>query len=88
MPVLILAISENLDKLFKYGGLTTITTLGELRRVMVMAKDLAVVLVVTVGGTENSWAHRTSEMLYMVLPVKCCNVRSSQGPIAFEADQV
>lgn len=69
MPVLILAIAEDFDKLLQDCCLATITFLRKLGRVMVMTVDAAFMLVVRVLRTENSWADATREVLDMVLAI-------------------
>lgn len=46
VPVLILAVAENLDKLLEDGGVTAMTALSKLRGVVEMAIHLALVLVI------------------------------------------
>ncbi len=53
VPVLVLAIPEDLDKLLKDGGLASAATLGELGGVVIVAVDAAVVFVVAVLGAED-----------------------------------
>ena len=72
--MLVLAISKYLDKLLQYCRLTTIATLGELRRVMVMTIHLPIMLIVTVLRAEYRRAHRACKMVYMVLLVQRRNI--------------
>jgi hypothetical protein len=48
MPVLILPVSENLDELLEDGVVTTMTSLGKPRRVVIVAVDISLVLVIAV----------------------------------------
>ena len=52
--MLVLAISENLNELFQNCSVTSIASLCELGRIMVMAVDFALVLVVAVLCSEHS----------------------------------
>lgn len=67
MPVLVLSIPEYFHELLQNSSLAAIAALCELCRVMVMTVDLVIVLVVAVLGAENCRAHRTCEVIYMVL---------------------
>lgn len=53
MPVLILAIAIDLDKLFEDGGFASSTPGGVMDRVVVVAIDLVVVLIVGILGTKD-----------------------------------
>lgn len=53
MPVLVLAVPEDLDKLLQNGGLAAVAALRELGRIMVVAVDISVVFVVAVLGAED-----------------------------------
>lgn len=53
MPVLVLAIAEDLDKLFQNSGLTAVAALGELGRVVEVTVHLALVFVVGILSTED-----------------------------------
>jgi len=74
MPVLVLTVSEDLDKLLQDGSLATTAALGELCRVVVVAVDLALMLVVAILGTKHSWAQRTGEVVDMILAVQGCDI--------------
>jgi hypothetical protein len=50
--MLILAVAENLDKLFQDGGLTAVTALSELSGVVEVTVHLALMLVVRILSTE------------------------------------
>jgi len=64
------------------------TSLSELCRVVVVAVDVALVLIVAVLGTENSRANGAREMLDMIFAIECCNVRGSQGLAASIAEEI
>ena len=69
MPVLILPVSEDLDKLLQYRRLTSIAPLSVSRRVVIVTENLSVVLVITILCPEDGWADRAREMLNMVFAV-------------------
>ncbi len=72
--MLVLAVPEDLDKLLEDGRLAAATPLGELCRVVVVAVDVAVVLVVAVRGPKygraqeqvkwSTWYLRSSAVMY------------------------
>ena len=70
MPVLILAISVNLDELLEYCCLTSITFLSKSSRVMIMAVYVAFMLVIAVRRPKNSGTDRASEMLNVIFALE------------------
>ena len=72
--MLILAVSEDLNELFQNCSLASITALGELCGVVVMAIDLAIMLVVAILCTENGRTHGASEMLDVILSIECRDI--------------
>lgn len=88
MPVLVLAISEDLDKLFQNRSPAAIASLGELGRVVIVAVNLAIVFVVAVLRAKNGWADRAGKVIDMILVIESCDVRAPQGAIALVADEV
>jgi hypothetical protein len=88
VPVLVLAIAEDLDKLFEDGRLATVASLGKLGRVVVMAEDGTLVLVVAVGRAEDGGTDGAGEMFDVVFAIEGGNVGASQGLAAVEAEQV
>lgn len=66
---MVLTLPEYLNKLFQNRGVASITTLCELCRVVIVAIHMSIMLVVTVLGTKDCWAHRTSEMIYVIFVV-------------------
>ena len=86
MPVLILTISEYLNELFQYCGLASITALRKLRGVVVMAIDLAIVLIIAILGAEYSWTHRARKVLNVIFPVEGGYVRASERTSASETE--
>ena len=69
MPVLVLSLPEDLNKLFQNRGVASIATLCELCRIVVVTIHMSIMLVVTVLGTKDCWAHRTGEMIYVIFSV-------------------
>ena len=82
MPVLVLAISKDLDKLLEDGRLAAIASLRELCRVVVVAVHIAVVLVVTVLRAKDGRTEGTSEMVHVVLPIQRRDVGAPEGSSA------
>lgn len=72
--MLILTISKYLDELFQDCRLASITSLRESCRIMVVAVNLSIVLVITILRAENCWTYRTSEMVDMVFALESCDV--------------
>ena len=68
--MLVLAIAEDFDKLFEDGRLAAIAALCEFCRVVVMAVDISLVLVIAVLGAEHSGTHGTRKVLYVVFTVQ------------------
>lgn len=69
VPVLVLAVPEYFDELLKDRRVAAIAPLGELRRVVVVAVDVAIVLVVAVRRPKDRRAHGASEVVHVVLAV-------------------
>lgn len=86
--MLILAVAKYLNKLFENGSMAAMAPLGKLRRVMEVAINLALVLVVRVLGTEDSWTYGACEMLDMVFAVQCCDVGATQGAPTLMTEEV
>lgn len=87
MPVLVLAVSEDLHKLLENRSLTAVASLRELSRVMIVAVNMAVVLVVAVLGAEYGRTQRAGEMVDVVLAVECSDVGAAQSPSTLEAEE-
>lgn len=85
--MLILAVAEDLDKLLKNCCLTSVTFLRKLGGVVIMAVNLPVVFVVAVLSAEDGGTEGARKMVDVVLPLQCCNVRSSKGSAALVAEQ-
>jgi hypothetical protein len=82
MPVLVLAVSEDFDKLLENRGLTPIAALSKPRRVMVMAINVSFVFIVAILGTEHGRANRTGEVLDMIFALQSCDVGSPKSAAA------
>jgi hypothetical protein len=67
--MLIMAIAEDLDELFEDCGVTAITSLCKLSRVVIMTIDIALVLIVRVLSPEHGRADKAGEVFDMVLAI-------------------
>lgn len=85
--MLVLPIPEDLDKLLKNCRLTSVAFLSKLGGVVIMAVDLPIVLIVAVLSAKDGRAERARKMVDMVLPLKRCDVGSSQSPAALVAEE-
>jgi len=70
VPVLVLAITEYLDKLLENGGTATIASLGKLGRIMVMTVHISVMLIVTILSAKDSRTKAAREVLDVIFSVK------------------
>lgn len=82
VPVLVLAVAEDFDKLLQYGRLAAAAALGKLGGVVVMAVHLPVMLVVAVLGSEDGRTERAGKVVDVVFSVEGGDVRPSKGPAA------
>ena len=69
MPVLILSIAKNLDKLFENGVVTPMASLCKSSRVVVMAIDVSIMLIVTVLRAEYCRTYRACEVFNVIFPI-------------------
>lgn len=67
----------NLDVLFEDSHLTACAADGKLSGVVEVTEDSAVVLVIGILGSKDGGTGRASEMVGMVLFVKCNDVRTA-----------
>lgn len=88
MPVLVHAIPEYLDELFQNGGLTAIALLRELSGVVIMAVDVAFVLIVRILRAEDGRTDTAREVFDMILAIQCGDVRSTKGALAGVTEQI
>jgi len=85
--MLVLAVSVNLHELLEDRSLAAIASLRELRGVVVMAVDMAIVLVVTVLSAEDSGTKGACEVVDVILSVESSDVGASEGAATFVAKQ-
>ncbi len=88
MPVLVLAVPKDLDKLLEDSSVAAITSLSEMRRVVVVAVDLAIMLVVAVLRTENCRTDRAGEVFNVILSIDSRDVRPTQRATTLMAEKV
>jgi hypothetical protein len=86
--MLVLTLPENLNELFQNRGVASVATLCELCRIVVVAIHTSIMLVITVLGTKDCWAHRTSEMIYVILSVQGSNVGTTECTTALVAKEI
>jgi hypothetical protein len=70
MPVLVLSVAEDLDKLLEDSRLAAIAPLGKLGRVVVVTVDMSIVFVVAVLGAKDGGTEGAGEMINMILVVE------------------
>ena len=85
--MLIDAVAEDLHELLENRGLASVALLRKLGAVVVVAVDVAVVLVVGVLGAEDGGADAAGEVLDVVLAVEGGDVGAAQGAAAVVAEQ-
>lgn len=83
--MLVLTVAEYLDELLENCCLAAIAALSELRRVVIMAIYVAIMLIVAVLRPENRGAECAREVVDMVFAIESCNVRASQSSTALVA---
>ena len=86
--MLVLSIAEDFNKLLQDGILATMTALCKAGRVMVVAVDIPIVLVVAVLSAEYGRTHRAGEVLNVVFAVEGGDVGAAQGTAASEAEEI
>lgn len=77
VPVLVLTVTEDLDKLLKNCRLTTVALLRELGGVMVVAVDLPIVFVVAVLRAEDGRTEGAREVVDVVFSLQGRDIRPS-----------
>lgn len=70
MPVLVLTVTKDLDKLLKNCRLTSVTLLSKLGGVVVMTVNLPIVFVVAVLRAEDCRAEGAGEMVNVIFPLQ------------------
>jgi hypothetical protein len=78
VPMLILAISKNLNELLQDSIMTSMTSLREPSGVMIVAIYVSIMFVVAILGAEYGWTCGASKMLNMVFPIQGGDVGSTQ----------
>lgn len=82
VPMLVLAISEDLDELLQDCRLAAAAALSELRGVVVVAVDLAIMLIITILSPEHCWTKRAGEMVDMILVIESGDVGPAESSAA------
>ena len=85
MPMLILTITKYLNELFQDCCVATITFLCKLCRIVIMAINTAVMLIVTILCTKHGRTYRAREMLDVVFSLESGDVGAAQCSTASEA---
>lgn len=85
--MLVLTVTKNLDKLLKNCRLTSVTFLGKLGGVVVMAINLSIVLIVAVLGAKDSGTKRACEMVNVIFAFQGRDVGSPEGTTTLIAEQ-
>lgn len=70
VPVFVLAVTINLDKLLQDRRPTSCTLDGVVERIVIVTVDLAIMFVIGVLGTKDCWAYRTCEVLNVIFVVQ------------------
>lgn len=82
VPMLVLAVTENLNELFQNGGLAPVTALSEFCGIMEMAVYAAVVLIIAVLRPKHGRTNGACEVLDVVFTVEGGYVRTTQRATA------
>ncbi len=85
--MLVLTVPEDLDKLLEDGSLTPAAALSELCGIVVVAVDVAIVLVIAVLGSKHGRAQGASKVVDVVLAFEGGDVRPPQRAAALMAQQ-
>ena len=86
--MLILPISEDLNKLLQYRRLTSIASLSVSCRVVIMTEDLSVMLIIAILCSKDSWTDRTREVLNMVFSVQRGDIRPTERRAALKTQKI
>ena len=84
--MLILSISQDLNKLLEDSSMTSITPLSKLCRVVIMTVDLIFVLIVAVLRPKDRGTNRASEVLDMIFPFQSSDVGSTKSSSTSETE--
>lgn len=85
--MLVLAVTEDLDKLLKNCRLTSVAALSETGGIVEVAVHIAIVLVVAVLSAKHSRAHAARKVVDVVLAIERGDVGASQSSAALMAKQ-
>jgi hypothetical protein len=88
VPVLILTITKDFNKLFENSSLTAVAALSKLGRVMVVAVYVSFMFVVAVLSTKDGRTYRAGEMFDVVFTIERGNVGSTKSTSTCMAEQV
>lgn len=83
--MLILSISKDLHELLEDCGLTTVASLSKLCRIVIMAVDFIVMLIVAVLRSKNSRTNGACEMLDVIFSIEGRNVRTTKRSLTLVA---
>lgn len=86
--MLVDTIAEDLDELLQDGGLTSVALLREFGRIVVVAVDVAFVLVVRILSAKDGRADTAGEVLNVILAVQSGDVRASKRTFARVTEQI
>lgn len=88
VPMLVLIVAIDLDKLLEDRSVTSCAADSESGGIMEVAEDFAIVFVVTILRSKNSWTRRAREMLYVELGSQGSDVTASKSTATFGAEEV
>ena len=80
--MLILSIPKDLHELLENCGLTTVASLSKLSRIVIMAVDFILMLIVAVLRSKNGRTDRACEMLNVIFSIQGRNVRTTKRSLA------
>lgn len=88
MPVLVLAVAKDFNKLLENGRLAAITFLCKLGRVVIVAVDLTIVFIVAILRAKDGRAHGTRKVIDVIFVVESGNIGAAQGPVTLMTDEI
>ena len=86
--MLILPVPEDFYKLLQDGRLAAIASLCKSGRVVVVAIDIALVLIVAVLGAKDCRTDGTSKVLNVVFAIESSDIRAAKGATAVIAKEI
>jgi len=87
MPVLVLAVTKDLDELLQDGGLAALATLGEACGIVVVAINLPIVLIIAVLCSKYRRAQGAGEVIDVVLAFQRRDVGPAECASALVAEK-